>query len=79
MRAPSEAAKSRLQSGVAQQVGEALAQVLGEADGRERTLKAWGASLLRDVPMGAAQLAVFETLCVGSSHHWLVRRWQWSG
>lgn len=58
VRAPSEAAKSRMQSGMASQPGEALAQVAADPEGRARTVRAWGASLLRDVPMGAAQVTL---------------------
>ena len=39
-----------------------LGQVLLSGEGRSRTLTAWSSSLLRDVPMGAVQIAVFELL-----------------
>ena len=62
LRAPSEAAKTRVQSGAAEGAAEAAAQVLFDAEGRANTARAWTASLLRDVPMGAIQIAVFELL-----------------
>jgi len=62
VRAPSEAAKSRLQSGLADTVGDAVRQVISDAEGRQRTVRAWSSSLLRDVPMGAIQIAIFEYL-----------------
>ena len=57
-----EAIKSRVQSGVASSVSEAVAQVALDPAGRANTLRAWGSSLLRDVPMGAIQIAIFEVL-----------------
>ena len=60
VRAPSEAAKSRVQSGVAATVGEAVDQVVNDPAGRASTVSAWQSSLLRDVPMGAIQIAIFE-------------------
>ena len=39
-----------------------MAQVVLDPNGRASTLRAWGSSLLRDVPMGAIQIAVFELL-----------------
>ena len=62
MRAPSEACKTRVQSGIATSVPEAIQQVFLEGGGRSNTLKAWQSSLLRDVPMGALQIAIFESL-----------------
>mmetsp|Transcript_8674 Transcript_8674/g.27264 ORF Transcript_8674/g.27264 Transcript_8674/m.27264 type:complete len:478 (+) Transcript_8674:20-1453(+) len=62
IRAPAEATKARLQSGLASSTGDALGQVLLSGEGRSRTLTAWSSSLLRDVPMGAVQIAVFELL-----------------
>jgi len=62
LRAPSEAAKTRVQSGAAEGAAAAAAQVLFDAEGRANTARAWTASLLRDVPMGAIQIAVFELL-----------------
>ena len=39
-----------------------MQRVLGTREGRENVLRAWSASLWRDVPLGAIQLAVFEGL-----------------
>lgn len=62
IRAPSEATKARLQSGMAADLGDALRQTVVEPVGRETTVLAWAASLFRDVPMGAVQIALFESL-----------------
>jgi len=62
IRAPSEATKARLQSGMASDLGDAFRQVVLEPRGRETTVLAWAASLFRDVPMGAVQIALFESL-----------------
>lgn len=62
VRAPSEACKTLVQSGVADNVGEAVRQTLMDPKGRERLVRAWSSSLLRDVPMGAMQIAIFEVL-----------------
>ena len=62
MRAPAEAIKSRVQSGVAPSTQVSVQRVLGTREGRENVLRAWSASLWRDVPFGAIQLAVFEGL-----------------
>ena len=62
VRAPSEAAKTRVQSGAAGTVREAVEQVIFDDGGRRNTVRAWGSSLLRDVPMGAIQIAIFEVL-----------------
>jgi solute carrier family 25 S-adenosylmethionine transporter 26 len=35
---------------------------LAQPDGRRNTVRAWASSLLRDVPMGAVQIAIFEVL-----------------
>ena len=73
LRAPSEAAKTRVQSGAAEGAAEAAAQVLFDAEGRANTARAWTASLLRDVPMGAikaeqsaAAFAMWHKAVVGS-------------
>lgn len=62
VRAPSEACKTRVQSGVASSATEALRQVLFDERGRANTATAWLSSILRDVPMGAVQIAIFESL-----------------
>jgi len=62
VRAPAEAIKSRVQSGLDPSTSVAVQRVLGTSEGRANTLRAWTASLWRDVPFGAIQLAVFEGL-----------------
>ena len=62
LRAPAEAIKSRVQSGADATTGESFQSVLGTPEGRENVQRAWSASLFRDVPFGAIQLAVFESL-----------------
>jgi len=61
IRAPSEAVKTRVQTG---DVGtmEAVKTVLFTPDGRKCTVKSWTSSLFRDVPAGAIQIALFEGL-----------------
>jgi len=59
VRAPAEAVKSRLQSGLDSSPLESLQQVSSD-QGRERIVRAWGASCFRDVPAGAIQIAIFE-------------------
>ena len=43
-------------------VGEAIAANFGDAEGRANTVKAWQAAVIRDVPFGAIQIALFEAL-----------------
>lgn len=62
IRAPAEAVKSLVQSKAKANALEAAKSVLGTADGRANVLRAWGASICRDVPFGAIQLAAFETI-----------------
>jgi hypothetical protein len=62
IRAPAEAIKSRVQSGVDASTAEAVQNVLVDAKGRANVAKAWSASLWRDVPFGGIQLAIFEGL-----------------
>ena len=59
IRAPAEATKCRVQSGLASSPAEAFGQVLAKP---RQLLTAWSSSLWRDVPMGAVQIAVFELL-----------------
>ena len=66
IRAPAEATKCRVQSGLASSAAEAFGQVL---DKPSQLLTAWSSSLWRDVPMGAVQIAVFElakAYCINS-------------
>lgn len=62
VRAPSEACKTKIQSGIAADVPEAVSQVLIDSEGRRNTLRAWISSIWRDVPMGAVQIAIFESI-----------------
>ena len=41
---------------------EAIQRVLFDESGRASLVRSWAASLLRDVPMGAMQIAIFEVL-----------------
>ena len=66
IRAPAEATKCRVQSGLASSPAEAFGQVL---DKPSQLFTAWSSSLWRDVPMGAVQIAVFElakAYCINS-------------
>lgn len=56
----SEAAKSRVQSGLARNVPEAFNQIVMDEAMRRSTFNSWATSVLRDVPFGALQIAVFE-------------------
>jgi len=51
-----------VQSGVDVSTGAAFGQVLGTVEGRDNVVRAWSASLIRDVPFGGIQLAIFEGL-----------------
>lgn len=62
VRAPAEAIKSRVQSGIDPSTRVSVQRVLGTREGRANVMRAWSASLWRDVPFGAIQLAVFEGL-----------------
>merc|ERR1719201_3364682 len=62
VRAPSEAVKSRVQSGVSANAQEAAGYLLFDDAGRRQVVRAWSSSLLRDLPFGALQLAIFETV-----------------
>lgn len=60
VRAPAEAIKSTVQSGMASSATEAAVQIFGTADSRKNVIRAWSSSVWRDVPFGAIQLAIFE-------------------
>jgi solute carrier family 25 S-adenosylmethionine transporter 26 len=66
-RAPAEAVKTRLQLGSSGEDGleltplTAAKQVFFSQSGRDNLSNSWAASLLRDIPMGATQLAIFES------------------
>ena len=62
IRAPAEAVKSLVQSKAKDNALEAAQSVLGTPDGRLNVIRAWSASIGRDVPFGAIQLAAFETI-----------------
>ncbi|CAK0875847.1 unnamed protein product [Prorocentrum cordatum] len=62
VRAPAEAIKTSVQSGRAASTLDSVQRVVGTEDGRARVFAAWSASLWRDIPFGAVQLAVFEGL-----------------
>jgi len=51
-----------MQTGQNSSLGESIQNVLLDEKGRENVVTAWGASLWRDVPFGAVQLAIFEGL-----------------
>ena len=60
VRAPAEAVKSLVQSKACNSALEAAQRVLGTPEGRQNAVRAWSASIGRDVPFGAIQLATFE-------------------
>jgi hypothetical protein len=62
IRAPAEAVKSLVQSKAKDNALEAAKSVLGTEEGRANVIRAWSASIIRDVPFGGIQLAVFETI-----------------
>lgn len=62
IRAPAEAFKSLAQSGLASTSNEVVEYLIKSPKSRKRLLRAWASSVLRDVPMGAIQIAIFEGL-----------------
>jgi len=62
IRAPAEAVKSLVQSRAKDNTMEAVEAILGTTEGRANVVRAWSASVIRDVPFGGIQLAVFETV-----------------
>lgn len=60
VRAPAEAIKSTIQSGLAPSFFDATGQIFGTAESRKNVIRAWSSSVWRDVPFGAIQLAIFE-------------------
>lgn len=65
IRAPAEAVKSLVQSKTTPTVtnaGEAITTILATPEARTNIVRAWSASVGRDVPFGAIQLAVFELI-----------------
>jgi len=67
VRAPAEAVKSLVQSGATRSAVEAARRVLGTPEGQQNVFRAWSASICRDVPFGAIQLATFELVKAGVS------------
>ena len=59
VRAPAEAIKSTVQTTYCTAL-EACSSVFGSSASRENLVRAWSASIWRDVPFGAIQLAIFE-------------------
>ena len=59
VRAPAEAIKSTVQTTYCT-ASEAITQVFGTSASRSNVVRAWSASIFRDVPFGAIQLAIFE-------------------
>lgn len=68
-RAPAEALKSSVQSGIDNSTVASALRVFGSAEGRGNIYLAWVASLWRDPPMGAVQIAIFEALKIMSEDY----------
>lgn len=62
LRAPAEAVKTRLQVGGTSNALQAAEEVLFSESGRNNLFQSWSTSLWRDIPMGAVQLAIFESV-----------------
>ena len=60
VRAPAEAIKSTVQSGLSSSAVDAAYQLFGTPESRKNVIRAWSSSIWRDVPFGAIQLAIFE-------------------
>ena len=60
IRAPAEAIKSTVQSGISSSAVDAATKLFGSPESRTNVVRAWSASIWRDVPFGAIQLAIFE-------------------
>jgi len=60
IRVPAEAVKSRTQTGAT--IPEAIQSNFKSARGRENIFKTWTVAVVRDIPFGAIQIALFETL-----------------
>jgi len=60
IRVPAETVKTRVQTG--EQAGDAFKNLIFDDQVRANALRSWSASLFRDVPMGAIQIALFETI-----------------
>ena len=64
LRVPAEAVKSTQQSDASLTLRDALEVNFATAEGRANCVVAWRAAVTRDVPFGAAQIAIFEGLKV---------------
>mmetsp|Transcript_3008 Transcript_3008/g.3925 ORF Transcript_3008/g.3925 Transcript_3008/m.3925 type:complete len:413 (+) Transcript_3008:1-1239(+) len=62
LRAPAEATKSLVQSGLATNFNNACEIIIASKASRDRVFRAWFGSVIRDVPMGAIQICIFEGL-----------------
>ena len=60
IRAPAEAVKSRTQTGAT--ISEAMQSNFQQARGRENMYRTWTVAIFRDIPFGAIQIALFESL-----------------
>ena len=60
LRVPAEAVKSTQQSDASLTLRDALEVNFATAEGRANCVVAWRAAVTRDVPFGAAQIAIFE-------------------
>ena len=60
IRVPAEAVKSRTQTGAS--IPEAIQSNFKSARGRENIFKTWTVAVVRDIPFGAIQIALFESL-----------------
>ena len=60
VRAPAEAIKSTVQTGLSSSAVDAAYQLFGTPESRKNVIRAWSSSVWRDVPFGAIQLAIFE-------------------
>eukprot|EP00168_Porphyra_purpurea_P004558 TRINITY_DN1548_c0_g1_i9.p1 TRINITY_DN1548_c0_g1~~TRINITY_DN1548_c0_g1_i9.p1 ORF type:complete len:531 (-),score=189.20 TRINITY_DN1548_c0_g1_i9:345-1937(-) len=71
VRVPAELVNKRLQCGLNDTVGGAIRDQFFNESGVENTLASWGAVLLRDMPYGAVQIAVYEQikLAIAASAH----------
>lgn len=62
LRAPAESVKSLVQTQTASSSTEAIQKIFQDSEGRANLIRTWSAVLLRDVPFGAIQLALFEII-----------------
>jgi len=67
LRAPAEAIKSTQQSNEGMSIAEAMKRNFGDARGRGNIFNTWQVTVIRDVPFGAIQIALFEVLKISLS------------